>query len=64
MAPQTQVYRKTHTDQILNYNSNHPTQHKISCIKTFSTELTHIVILNRTNIKENSDKTNRTPKRY
>ncbi len=31
----TQVYRKqTHTDQILNYNSNHPTQHKISCIKT------------------------------
>ncbi len=34
---QTQVYRKkthTGTDQILNYNSNHPTQHKISCIKT------------------------------
>ncbi len=31
----TQVYRKqTHIDQILNYNSNHPTQHKISCIKT------------------------------
>ncbi len=31
----TEVYRKkTHTHQILNYNSNHPTQHKISCIKT------------------------------
>jgi hypothetical protein len=32
---QTQAYRKkTHIDQLLNYNSNHPTQHKINCIKT------------------------------
>ena len=29
----TQVYRKKpHTEQILNFNSDHPTQHKISCI--------------------------------
>ena len=32
---ETDVYRKrTHTDQILNYNSNHPTQQKVSCLKT------------------------------
>ena len=31
----TQVYRQnTHMDQLLNYNSNHPTQHKIRCIRT------------------------------
>ena len=40
---QTQVYRKkTHTDQISNYNSNHPTQHKISCIKTLFRDLSEI----------------------
>ena len=39
----TQVYRKnTHTDQLLNYNSNYPTQHKISCIRTlFNRIYTH-----------------------
>ena len=44
----TQVYRKkTHTDQILNFNSNHPTQHKIICITTYLTESTHIVTQNK-----------------
>ncbi|GAA55527.1 hypothetical protein CLF_108233 [Clonorchis sinensis] len=32
---ETCVYRKqTHTDQILNYNSNHPMNHKKSCVQT------------------------------
>lgn len=32
---ETRVYREpTHTDQILNNNSNNPTTHKINCVKT------------------------------
>ena len=40
---ETCVYRKgTHTDQILNFASNHPKQHKASCIKTlFARIYTH-----------------------
>ncbi|XP_059495631.1 uncharacterized protein LOC125446408 isoform X2 [Stegostoma tigrinum] len=40
---QTSVYRKTtHTDQILNYRTNHPNTHKRSCIRTlFQRATTH-----------------------
>ena len=49
---ETQVYRKnTHTDQILNYHSNHPTQHKIICIRTLRNRIdTHC---NTTETKKN-----------
>ena len=52
----TQVYRKkTHTDQILNFNSNHPTQHKISCIRS---------LFNRINTHCNTEQTKRTERKY
>ena len=52
----TQVYRKkTHTDQILNYNSNHPTQHKISCIKT---------LLNRIDTRCGTEESKRDERKY
>ena len=52
----TQVYRKkTHTDQILNFNSNHPTQHKISCIKT---------LFNRIDTHCNTEQAKQTERRY
>ena len=40
---ETQVHRKpTHTDQILNYNSNNPRTHKINCVQTlFKRARTH-----------------------
>ena len=49
---ETQVYGKnTHTDRILNYHSNHPTQHKISCIRTLINRIdTHC---NTTETKKN-----------
>ena len=45
----TQVYRKnTNTDQILNYNSNHPTVHKISGVKSlYSTVSKHTATPNK-----------------
>jgi hypothetical protein len=52
----TQVYRKkTHTDQILNYNSNHPTQHKVSCIKT---------LFNRIDTHCNTDQSKQDERKY
>ena len=52
----TQVYRKkTHTDQILNFTSNHPTQHKISCIRS---------LFNRIDTHCNTEQTKRTERKY
>ena len=52
----TQVYRKkTHTDQILNFNSNHPTQHKISCIRS---------LFNRIDTHCNTEQAKRTERKY
>ena len=52
----TQVYRKkTHTDQLLNYNSSHPTQHKISCIKT---------LFNRIDTHCNTDQSKQEGRKY
>ena len=53
----TQVYRKkTHTDQLLNYNySNHPTQDKISCIKT---------LFNRIDTHCNTDQSKQEERKY
>ena len=52
----TQVYRKkTHTDQILNFNSNHPTQHKISCIRS---------LFNRIDTHCNTEQAKQTERKY
>ena len=52
----TQVYRKkTHTDQILNFNSNHPTQHKISCIRS---------LFNRIDTHCKTEQAKRTERKY
>ena len=56
MTTNTQVYRKkTHTDQLLNYNNNHPTQHKISCIKT---------LFNRIDTHCNTDQSKQEERKY
>jgi hypothetical protein len=47
--------KKTHTDQILNYNSNHPTQHKVNCIKT---------LFNRIDTHCNTDQSKQDERKY
>ena len=52
----TQIYRKkTYIDQILNFNSNHPTQHKISCIRS---------LFNQIDTHCNTEQTKRTERKY
>ena len=44
-----------HTDQILKFNSNHPTQHKISCIRT---------LFNQIDTHCNTEQAKKTERRY